>query len=377
MELVKINFYKKYEIKIEFEESLILDKAALYLDMEPIHITDHISSLSSGDKNDYYSNGDYWWPDPEKEDGLPYIRRDGETNPDNFDQHRLLLRKLRKMLVSLTAAYMISNDDKYVEKAILILKEFFLDQESKMNPHLLYAQAIPGHCSGRGIGIIDTLHLIGIPLAIEILKESSKMSQSIYNGLNQWFDTYLDWIVNHPYGQKEMNTKNNHSVCWHLQAAVFARFTKNQAVIDLCKKQFKEVLLPEQMALDGSFPSELSRTKPYGYSIFVLDNLLNLAYVLSSADDNLWQYQTDEGKSVKKGLEFLYPYLLDKNKWPHGSDVQHFEGWPVSIASLLFAAINLNKPEYIELWNKLEKDPQDQEIQRNISIKEPFLWISK
>jgi hypothetical protein len=374
--VIIINFYKKNNVYIDFDRNRIKEKAESYLNMEAIHITDVKAPLGSGGKHDYYSNGDYWWPNPNTEDGLPYIRRDGQTNPNNFNQHRLILRSLRNRVVALTAGFMVTNDERYSIKAITLLKEFFIDSQTKMEPHLLYGQAIPGRCTGRGVGIIDTLHLIGIPVAIDILWNSSLMSKDIYKGLKDWFADYLDWITTHQYGKDEMRKKNNHSVCWNLQAAVFAKFTNNKSIIELCKKQYKEVLLPEQMAINGSFPKELDRTKPYGYSIFVLDNMINLCYVLSNHEDNLWYYKTNDGKSIKKGLDFLYPYLLEKNNWPYKADVQHFEEWPVRISSLLFAGFNLNETGYIDLWYKLKKNPKDKEVKRNVSIREPYLWVN-
>ena len=152
-----------------------------------------------------------------------------------------------------------------------------------MKPHLLYAQAIPGVCSGRGIGIIDTLHLIEVPVAIEALRPSPHLTEEIYRGLQAWFAEYLHWLATHPHGVEEMNQHNNHAVCWTLQAAVFALFTDDRMMADFCREKYK-CLLEKQMAPDGSFPAELARTKPYSYSLFVLDNLATLCHVLSSPD---------------------------------------------------------------------------------------------
>ena len=145
----------------------ILKAAENALVRPPISITRHRAKLSEGGPNDFYSNGDYWWPDPAKPDGLPYIQRDGQTNPDNFNQHRMAIRDLRDAVAALAAAYKITGDDRHVTKAADLLRVFFLDPATRMNPHLNYAQAIPGRTPGRGIGIIDTLHLIEIPVAIE------------------------------------------------------------------------------------------------------------------------------------------------------------------------------------------------------------------
>lgn len=373
-----MKFYKKKRYAndfVKFDFNWIVKKAQESLPVEPMHITDAIASMSEGGPHDFYSNGDYWWPNPGTPDGLPYVRRDGESNPNCFAKHREILRCLRTNVANLAAGYAVSGDEKYAEKAVILLKEFFLDGETKMNPHLLYAQAIPGICSGRGIGIIDTLHLIDVPAAVEVLKKSPHLTQDLLSGLTKWFDDYLRWMTTHPYGLDEMKEGNNHGVCWAVQAAVFALFTGNERILDQCRERYKTVMLPEQMASDGGFPKELARTKPYGYSIFQLDNMVTLCHVLSDEQNDLWDFELEDGRGIRKGLEFLYPYLEDKSKWPYPIDIEHFEEWPARISGLLFAGAALGEKKYVDLWEKLNPDPVDQEVRRNIAIRQPILWM--
>ncbi len=373
-----MKFYKKKRYAndfVKFDFNWIIKKAQASLHIEPMHITDAVASMSEGGPHDFYSNGDYWWPNPETPDGLPYVRRDGESNPNSFAKHREILRCLRTNVANLAAGYAVSGDEKYAEKAVILLKEFFLDGETKMNPHLLYAQAIPGICSGRGIGIIDTLHLIDVPAAVEVLKKSPHLTPDLLSGLTKWFADYLHWMTTHPYGLDEMKEGNNHGVCWAVQAAVFALFTGNERILDQCRERYKTVMLPEQMVSDGSFPKELARTKPYGYSIFQLDNMVTLCHVLSDAQNDLWDFELEDGRGIRKGLEFLYPYLEDKSKWPYPIDIEHFEEWPARISGFLFAGAALGKKKYIDLWEKLNPDPVDQEVRRNIAIRQPILWM--
>ncbi|CAG7654307.1 hypothetical protein PAECIP111802_05733 [Paenibacillus allorhizosphaerae] len=358
-----------------FNPDLIVQQAKMSLEAEPVHITDAVAAKSPGTAHDYYSNGDYWWPNPETPDGLPYIRRDGESNPGNFHSHRILLRQMRTHVARLASAYAVTGQEEFAEKAVLFLKRFFLDEETRMNPHLLYAQAIPGVCEGRGIGIIDTLHLIDVPIAIQALQSSPHKYEEIAAGLKIWFADYLRWMSTNPNGIEEMNERNNHSVCWFVQAAVFAHFTENDAMLNFCRKRYKEKLLPDQMDMDGSFPRELARTKPYAYSIFQLDNLVTLCHVLSTPEDNLWTYCLPDGRSIEQGLRFLLPYLINKESWPYPPDVETFDDWPVGMSSLLFAGLALKRNECVDLWVCLDKDPQDVEIRRNIAIREPLLWL--
>lgn len=372
-----ITYPKKYEIPPflqETDKEFIIKKADEALLTPCLHITDAAAPNSSGSPHDYYSNGDYWWPNPDTPDGLPYIRRDGLSNPHNFNAHRLLLRRMRTGLVYVAAAYKITQNEKYALYGVRLLREFFLKEQTKMNPHLAYAQAIPGICSGRGIGIIDTLHLIDVPFAIEALKSSPAMSEAIYGQLQNWFASYLGWMLTSPNGIAEMNEKNNHSVCFFVQAAVFSLFTDNRKIADFCRYAYKNCLLP-QMQPDGTFPLELKRTKPYSYSIFVLDNMVTLCHLLSTEQDNLWNYQSGNGASIRKGLDFITPYLLKKNTWPYEKDVEHFDAFPARASFMPFAGHTLNRLELITLYHSLPREIQDEEARRNIAIRLPYLWM--
>jgi hypothetical protein len=359
--------------KIEHER--ILKAAAAALEQAPVTITAFPAKLSEGGPNDFYSNGDYWWPDPTKPDGLPYIRRDGETNPENFSQHRLAVKTLRDAVAALAAAYKITAEERYVTKAAELLRAFFVDAPTRMNPHLNYAQAVPGVSSGRGIGIIDTLHIIEVPAAVKVMEASAAFPKELAQQLRQWFTELAEWMVTSKNGKEEAAAKNNHSVAFFVQLAVFADFTQDQTKLAACRKQFREVFVPKQMAADGSFPLELARTKPYGYSIFQLDNMTLLCQVLSTPEDNLWDFQLPDGRSIRRAVSYLYPFLADKSKWPLKPDIQAWAGWPARQPHLLFAGMIFGEQRYLDLWQKLPPDPTDPEVQRNIAITQPLLWL--
>ncbi len=354
----------------------ILRAANTALALPPVTITKFRAKLSEGGPNDYYSNGDYWWPDPTKTNGLPYIQRDGQTNPENFNHHRQAVRQLRDAVAALGAAYKITGEERYAGKAAELLKVFFLTPATRMNPHLNFAQAIPGVSSGRGIGIIDTLHLIEVPPAIEAMRGSRALPPEIIASLQQWFREYAEWMLTSKNGREEAVTKNNHAVAFWLQIAVFARFIGDEARLAECRRQFKEVFLPRQMQEDGAFPAELKRTKPYAYSIFQLDNMSTLCQVLSQpAEEDLWSFELPDGRGIRRAVAYLQPFLADKSKWQLKPDVQAWEGWPTRQPALLFAGLAFNEPKYLKLWKALPPDPADEEVQRNIAITQPLLWL--
>jgi len=359
----------------EIERRRVLKAADAALTIAPISITQFKAQLSEGGINDFYSNGDYWWPDPSKTNGLPYIQRDGQTNPENFLQHRMAVRNLRDAVAALAAAYQLTHNEEYATKAADLLERFFLIAQTRMAPHLSYAQAIPGVSSGRGIGIIDTLHLIEVPVAIEALTGSKAFRPELVSGLKKWFSDYVDWMITSKNGMDEACAKNNHSVAFWLQVAVFSRFTGDEVRLAECRRRYKEVFVAVQMAPDGSFPLELARTKPYAYSIFQLDNMATLCHVLSSPKDDLWSFKLQDGRSIGKAVAYLYPFLADKSKWPLKPDVQAWDGWPTRQSSLLLTGLALHEQSYIDLWKRLQPDPADPEIQRNIAITQPLIWL--
>jgi len=357
------------------DKGRILKAATAALEMAPVTITKYTAKLSQGGPNDFYSNGDYWWPDPKKPDGLPYIQRDGQSNPDNFWQHRLAMRDMRDAVAALGAAYRITGEDRYVVKAVELLRVFFLDPKTRMNPHLKYAQAIPGVSPGRGIGIIDALHLAEVPLAVKAIRKSPAFGKQELADLKQWFRDFSAWMTTSKHGHDEAAATNNHAVAFFLQLAVYAELIGDEKNLAECRRQFKEVFVAKQMAPDGSFPRELARTKPFAYSIFQLDNMAALCQVLSRPEDDLWTFQLPDGRGIRKALAFLYPYLADKSKWPHQPDVQFWEFWPVRQPCLLFAGLALGEQQYLDLWMKLPADPTDLEVRRNMAVTQPLLWL--
>ncbi|MDD9267147.1 alginate lyase family protein [Paenibacillus sp. GCM10023248] len=355
----------------------IVRQADAYLTAPSVHITEARAAQSPGSAHDYYSNGDYWWPNPGTPDGLPYIRRDGESNPGNFHEHRILLRRMRSRVAALAAAYRITGDQRYSAKAARLLSAFFLDERTRMNPHLLYAQAIPGVCDGRGIGVIDTLHLIDVAAAVQVLMSypASETDSHVMQQVASWFADYLQWMNEHPQGVEERNEPNNHGICWFVQAAAFARVTGHRDLLDWCREQFKTRLLEEQMDLNGSFPRELARTKPYAYSLFTLDNLVTLTHLLSTPNENLWEFQLSDGRGVRRGIDFLLPYLANKQAWPYGRDVEYDAHWPCAMSFLLFAGLAYGSDKLLALWQTLDQKPQEAEVRRNMAIRQPLLWI--
>lgn len=362
--VTKANAILKEQVLAEAEKALL---------EEPITVTNAFSPRSTGGKHDFYSEGDYWWPD-EKNPDAPYVQKDGLTNPENFVAHRLAMIRLCKIVGALASAYKLTSEEKYAKQASKHLEAWFINSETKMNPNLQFAQAIKGRFTGRGIGIIDTIHLMDVAQGTLVLQ--NKLDKSVFEGVQKWFSEYLNWMMTNQNGKDEMNAKNNHGTCFVMQVASFAKLTNNKELLSFCSTRYKTVLLPNQMAQDGSFPLEMSRTKPYGYALFNLDAMVTLCQILSTKEDNLWEFTTADGLNIKKGIEFMYPFVADKSKWTLQPDVMYWDEWPVAQPAFVFGANAYKNEDWFAVWEKLEHNPQVQEVVRNLAVKNPIIWMN-
>jgi len=353
----------------------ILAKANEDLKSKPITVTAFHSDRSAGGRHDFFSEADYWWPDSLNPSG-PYIQKDGQTNPANFSEHRLAMIRFSQMVGNLTSAYLLTNDNKYAIKAIQHCKAWFVDTAIKMTPSLLYAQAIKGKVTGRGVGIIDMIQMMEVAQSIMVLEKQHAIKTEDLIEIKKWFQQYLQWVNTHPYGIDEREAKNNHGTCWTMQVAVFAKLVNDKTLLNYCGNRFKTLLLPSQMDLNGSFPLELKRTKPYGYSLFNLDAMFTLAQVLSTKENNLWEFKTANGVSLKKGIDFLYPFVANKNSWTLPKDIMYWENWPVAHPFLLFGYTAYGNQDWLTTWSNLEHFPTTAEVIRNLPIRNPLLWIT-
>ncbi|MBC6995182.1 alginate lyase family protein [Neolewinella lacunae] len=363
----------KDQIAGVLRDSLLL-LAAQNLHAAPETVTSSRSPRSAGGPHDFYSEGDYWWPDSLDPAG-PYVRRDGLTNPENFLDHRRAVVRLSEIVGNLASAYLLTKDERYAAAARQHLRAWFLTDSTRMNPHLLYAQAIQGRFTGRGIGIIDGIHFMEVVQATRILEKHGQLPPTEFRAIQDWFTAFVGWLSTHPYGIEERDHPNNHGTCWNMQVGLYAVFTGQDSLAASCRERYRSDLLPRQMAADGSFPLELERTKPYGYSLFNLDAMAMNCLVLSTATEDLWTYTAPDGENLRLGLEYLAPYVADKSAWPLPPDVMYWENWPVAQPALLFGGLRFGRPEWIEIWSQHAHFPTVEEVRRNLPIRNPLLWL--
>lgn len=293
----------------------LLKMADKLLKYKPVSVMDKKDFPPSGNKHDYMSLAPYWWPDPSKADGMPYIRKDGEINPEvkrYTDKENL--PKLCENIYLLSIAYYYSGNEDYARHASTLIRTWFIDSATKMNPHLNYGQAVKGVTQGRAEGLIDTRHFIYVVDAIGLMSSSKAWSATDQKSMQAWFAAFLDWMQTSPIGIDEMKAANNHGVWYEAQRLSYAIFIGDRKQADAIMQKVME-RLDKEMDDKGAFPLELTRTITLHYSVFILNAYLVIAELSVKTGTDLWTAKTSSGKSLRKGMDFILPYLSGKKSW--------------------------------------------------------------
>lgn len=293
------------------------DKA---LKMTPPSVMEKEMVAASGDKHDYISMGPYWWPDPSKPDGLPYIRKDGQRNPELDKLDRNKMGNMAKAVTTLGIAYYFTGNQEYAQKAVDFLKVWFLNDKTKMNPHLTYGQTIPGRNNGmgRGEGMIDTYAFVEMLDALTLMDKSNAMTPKVKKGMKEWFTQLVEWMQTSPVAAEERNAKNNHGLAYDVQLAAYALYIGNKELAVKTIQEFPENRLFKQIEPDGKQPLELARTTALGYTIFNIGHMLDMCSIASTLDIDLYHVSSKDGRSITAALHFLIPYIgKPQSEWPY------------------------------------------------------------
>ena len=333
-DLVKLDFnniaISKNKIQAKDKEYLpafnelikVAEKALLF---KPVSVMNKTDIPPSGDKHDYMSIAPYWWPNPNTPNGVPYIRRDGEINPEvkNFTD-KVVLPGLSASIYHLALAFYFTGDkDEYARHASKLIRVWFLDTATKMNPNLKYAQSVKGVTDGRAEGIIDTRHFMHIMDAIKLMKTSESWTKNDQQGMEAWVKDFIQWLTTSKIGKEEMNAPNNHGVWFDSQLLAYAGFLRDTAMI---KNIYNRVMnrLDQEMDNQGSFPLEMKRTTSLHYSVFILNAYSSLATRFQEHGLDLWHVKTPSGKSLKMGHDFIIPFLIGNQTWT-GTQINEFK----------------------------------------------------
>ena len=299
----------------------------------------------SGNQHDFMSLAPYWWPDPNSPNGLPYIRRDGETNPEREEYDLKPFQKLDTAVTTLALAYYFTGQEPYAAHAATLLKTWFLDEATYMNPHLNYGEAIRGICDGRAAGIIGSRALFRIADALGLLAGSKSWTGQDQEKLIKWYEQYLEWLLNSDIGKDESGKKNNHGTWYEVQVSALALFLdKPEIARTFLAKMPKRI--ESQIQPDGSQPLELVRTRAFHYSSMNVEGLFHAAILGEKVGLDLWSFSTSDGRSIRRALDYLTVFAIKEKPWPHPM----IRGWEKDldiIAALLHqASAKFKEPAY-------------------------------
>lgn len=314
--LMRVGADRRAGLKNEAVNAVIADADAA-MTAGPWQVTDKTRAPVSGDSHDYASMAPYWWPDPKQRGGLPYLRRDGEVNPERdgaaFDLKRM--EAMSSAVEALALAYYLTDDKAYADRAALLLRTWFLDTKTRMNPNMDHAQSIPGRVAGRAEGIIDLRHLIPVAEAVGLLAPSKALSDVEVAALRDWYAELVTWMATDPLGREERLAKNNHALFYDLIITHFALFAGQEDVAKLMLGRFPEQRIHKQFATDGSLPEELARTRSFHYSTWTMAAVYDLASLGECLKSDLWSYQDADGRGLRSATAFLSSYAGKEKKW--------------------------------------------------------------
>jgi hypothetical protein len=290
------------------------------LHLKPPSVIDKPKPGASGDKHDYFSTAIYFWPDPASKNGLPYIRRDGQRNPESHNENSDSPRLGRMASAShtLALAYYFTGREAYAQQAAQLMRAWFLVPATRMNPNFNQAQAIPGVNDGRGIGMIESRSLTSVADAAGLLAGSRHWTAADQEGLVTWMREFLDWAQSSKNGRDEAAAKNNHGTFYDEQVVHMALFTGQTNLARRILETAKTRRICSQIKPDGSQPLELARADSFGYSRFNVQAFFALATLAEHMEIDLWHFQCPDGGSIRQALDFLIPYVEQPGKpWPY------------------------------------------------------------
>ena len=315
---------KKSDPTVMDAYKLLIKDADKALKFGPVSVMEKINTPPSGDKHDYMSLAPYFWPDPTKPNGLPYMRKDGQTNPEVKDyKDKEYMPKLCEQVNILAMAFYFSDNNSYAEHAAKLMRVWFLDEATRMNPNLNYGQAIKGQNDGRGAGIIDARHFVKLIDGIGLMQTSKSWTAEDQKGMQKWFADFLYWMQTSKIGMDELNAKNNHGAWYDADRLAMALFTDNK---DAAKKIISNAAarLDYQIDENGFLPKEMERTISLHYSAFALEAFFNIANMADKVGVDFWNLTTPSGKSLKKTFDALQPFLSNEKKW-EGEQIKPYD----------------------------------------------------
>lgn len=310
----------------------------------------------SGNKHDYVSLSRYAWPNPDMPGGLPYMMRDGRSNPELENYDRIPLGNMAGSVVTLSLAYYYSGEESYAQKAVELLRSWFINADTRMNPHLNYAQFVPGanDNNGRAAGLIDTYSFVDMLNAIQLLEGSKSYTQKDKGSLQKWFSDLSAWWKTAPQAMTEKSSTNNHGLAYDMQLLTYSLFSGDEKTSKEIIDNFIQARLFAQVEPDGAQPRELARTLAFHYSVYNIRFMVDMCATARSRHREFYKEVSPDGRSLYKAIDYLVPYMDKKvTDWPY----QQISGWEGAIQHLCnellrVASIDPARQDYLRLYKK-------------------------
>ncbi len=336
------------------------EEAEIALDAGPFRVTEKSILPPSGNPHDFYSQAAYYWPNPDTKDGLPWVCRDGEVNPTSRESDQGRLLDLSHTVQTLALAHFFFDGSNFAEKAVSLLYEFFINPDTRMNPHLEFAQSIPGVWEGSGWGIVSSRLLVPIVDAIAMLEASPAIEPTTLELLKGWMATYLLWLLESENGRAEANRPNNHATIYDYQVVALARFTGQHYIAKRVLSGVPARRIDFQLEQTGKQMWEIARTNAFTYSVANIDHLLELGLMARNYPIDLLEYASPDRRSIRRSLDFLIPFAVGKEEW-RWERVDHEKASGEKFAPVLLkAAVAFKDPAYREVVpNLVHLDPAE------------------
>jgi hypothetical protein len=279
----------------------------------PWSVVDKPIAPPSGDKHDYLSLARYFWRNPNTPDGLPYVLRDGEVNPEiwTIPDHKSF-DSLMDNVLTLGLAYYFTDEPRYAEYAAQLLRVWFLDDATRMNPHLNFTQGVRGASVGRHAGIIETRELAQVVDAIGLLAGSTAWAENDQRAMIEWCARFLDWLLRSELGRREAQQRNNHGTFYDAQVIALAFFVGDAVTARRFLERATTERIPQQIDPNGIQRFELARTLAWHYHVFNLQAHYRLASFGERVGMDIWNFATPDGRSLRAATDFLVPYVAGK-----------------------------------------------------------------
>ncbi len=369
----------------------ILAEAAPYLAATPTPLTGMHATRSPGGPNDFYSEPEEYLPDPTSPTAPWKESADAARAPAAFTAHRDAVHSLSVQVATLTAAFVLTNDTRYSQKATEHLRAWFVTPATRMQPSLEFGQHIPndssryqGRFQGRFQGVLETVPLAEVAQAIPFLASSGSLLPEDLTAIHAWFAAYLQWLTDSPLAGLARDQKDHHGSSWLLQCAAFAHLnaaglTSDDTTLSQLRHHLHTVTLRAQIHANGNFPHEVTTSAPYRNSLFNLDLLSAACDLLSTRFESAWEYELQDGPGMRAAIAYHAPFIAKRSTWPYPADAFFFTDLPGRRPSLLLAGRAFAQSDYTDLWRSLTPIPTEAPgaIQRSLPIHQPLLWVAR